>query len=60
MVIVEYVGLRILAMTYLPIDGDKTLVHGSSNRGGDIRYDPEVARELKKVYNNIINNSIRC
>lgn len=49
MVIVEYVGLRILAMTYLPIEGNKTLVHGSSNRGTDMHYDPEVAEQLKKV-----------
>ena len=49
MVIVEYVGVRILAMTYLPIDGNNTLVHGSSDRGNDVQYDQEAATELEKV-----------
>ena len=48
MLIIDYLGFRLLATSYLPI-GKETLLHGSSDGGRTVRTDPAVSKELAVV-----------
>lgn len=54
MVIVEYIGVRLLAMTCLPIKGSETLVHGTPDRAKTVaKCSEEITNKLGFVKNNL-------
>lgn len=58
MVTVEYIGIKLLAMTCLPIKGAETLVHGTPDRAKTVaKCNEEITNKLgfvKRILFNII------
>eukprot|EP01105_Mastigella_eilhardi_P006715 TRINITY_DN1826_c0_g1_i6.p1 TRINITY_DN1826_c0_g1~~TRINITY_DN1826_c0_g1_i6.p1 ORF type:complete len:782 (-),score=188.43 TRINITY_DN1826_c0_g1_i6:545-2770(-) len=53
MATVDYRGFRLTGMTFLPISGEQSIVHGSANGGETVHYDAAVAVKLEKVTNQL-------
>src|SRR3990167_11307817 len=49
MALVDYRGFRVIGMSLLPINGEVSLIHGSSDGAKTIRYHPLIAPKLKSI-----------
>lgn len=49
MALVDYRGFRVIGMSLLPVNGEKSLIHGSCDGAKSVRYHPLVAPKLQTI-----------